>query len=225
MANFSVLSLNVRGLNDNTKRKAVFNWLKKTDSDIFLLQETHSHIDVESKWRREWNGPIFFSHGTKNAKGCCILARSSLEFGPCVVRADPNGRFIIVKCKIQDKDFVVGNIYGPNNEAEHVKFIESLRVTLTHLGITNNDDIIIGGDWNVIRNIDLDKSGGTGMVKQKTIDNMNSLMSQFNLNDIWRIKNPNSRRYSWRQNKPLVQCRLDFFLLLDCLRKQILFRL
>ena len=35
--------------------------------------------------------------------------------------------------------------------------------------------------------------------------------------DTWRIKNPNSKRYSWRQSKPLIQCRLDYFLISDSL--------
>ena len=37
------------------------------------------------------------------------------------------------------------------------------------------------------------------------------------LNDTWRIKNPATRRYTWRQKNPLIQCRLDYFLLSDSL--------
>ena len=31
------------------------------------------------------------------------------------------------------------------------------------------------------------------------------------LTDIWRLFNPEARRYTWRQNKPVIHCRLDFF--------------
>ena len=32
------------------------------------------------------------------------------------------------------------------------------------------------------------------------------------LTDIWRLLNPEAKRYTWRQNQPAVHCRLDFFL-------------
>ena len=32
------------------------------------------------------------------------------------------------------------------------------------------------------------------------------------LTDIWRDLNPEEKRFTWRQNKPEVHCRLDFFL-------------
>ena len=32
------------------------------------------------------------------------------------------------------------------------------------------------------------------------------------LTDIWRLLNPDARRYTWRQNQPVIHCRLDFFL-------------
>ena len=32
------------------------------------------------------------------------------------------------------------------------------------------------------------------------------------LTDIWRLFNPEAKRYTWRQNQPALHCRLDFFL-------------
>ena len=32
------------------------------------------------------------------------------------------------------------------------------------------------------------------------------------LTDIWRLFNPDARRYTWRQIQPVIHCRLDFFL-------------
>ena len=75
----------------------------------------------------------------------------------------------------------------------------------------------MGGDWNVIRDPEIDKSGGNGRVKTKAIDAVTRLLTKYNLNDVWRVKNPNTPRYSWRQNHPLVQCRLDYWLLSDSL--------
>lgn len=74
-SNYNLVSLNVRGLNNVNKRKAVFRWLQKSKYDVILLQETHTTLDVESVWRSDWKGPVFFSHGTSNSRGCAILIR------------------------------------------------------------------------------------------------------------------------------------------------------
>ena len=31
--------------------------------------------------------------------------------------------------------------------------------------------------------------------------------------DVWRIKNPEKGRFTWRQKNPEIHCRLDFFFL------------
>ena len=38
-------------------------------------------------------------------------------------------------------------------------------------------------------------------------------MAEYDLIDIYRIKNPNKKRYTWRQPKPRICSRLDFFLI------------
>lgn len=215
--NYSLLSLNVRGLNNFSKRKAVFRWLEKSKFDIILLQETHTTSQLESLWRREWSGPIFFSHGTGNSRGCCMLIRDTLDFKTVKVNSDRDGRFQIVQSLIADSPITIINVYGPNLESEQVKFFKLLDETLSKNDISNLNDLIIGGDWNVIRDAELDKAGGNYYVKKRSIECMDALIAKFDLNDTWRIKHPNTKRFSWRQSSPLVQCRLDYWLISDSL--------
>ena len=49
-----IASLNVRGLRDNTKRREVFNWLRKKNFQIYMLQETHCTENTNDLWRTEW---------------------------------------------------------------------------------------------------------------------------------------------------------------------------
>ena len=49
-ATFNMISLNVRGLNNLSKRKVVLRWLAKGKYDIILLQETHSTLELERVW-------------------------------------------------------------------------------------------------------------------------------------------------------------------------------
>ena len=74
----SIYSMNVRGLKDRNKRVQVFSWLKNRNANIFLLQETHSTPDTENIWKEDWgNSNIFFSHGTSNSRGECVLLNTS----------------------------------------------------------------------------------------------------------------------------------------------------
>ena len=51
---FKVGSLNVRGLNDDTKRISIFNFMKRNSLDVCYIQESYSNIDCEKSG--EMNG-------------------------------------------------------------------------------------------------------------------------------------------------------------------------
>ena len=76
MTEVKLLSLNVRGLQDSKKRRELFLWLKlnhKGSKSFILLQETHSKIEDELLWEKEWGSQILFSHGTSQSRGVVIL--------------------------------------------------------------------------------------------------------------------------------------------------------
>ena len=43
----------------------------------------------------------------------------------------------------------------------------------------------------------------------------------FDLVDIWRIRNPESKRFTWRQRNPFIQRRLDYWLISDACQDEI----
>ena len=73
MVDVSVYSLNARGLSNEKKRKELFNVLRNSDGNIICLQETHSTLEAEQRWKMQWHSDIDFVHGTNNAQGVCIL--------------------------------------------------------------------------------------------------------------------------------------------------------
>ena len=90
--------MNVRGIRLSTKRKVLFCWLAKRKYDIVFLQETYSTIDIESVWRTQWQGKLYFSHGSNKSCGVMILVREDLDFKLNLVRSDDNGCYIIMGC-------------------------------------------------------------------------------------------------------------------------------
>ena len=55
-----------------------------------------------------------------------------------------------------------------------------------------------GGDWNCILDKSLDSMGGNIKLKKDTIKEIEKLKSDFDLLDIWRVRNPFFHKFSWR---------------------------
>ena len=58
-------------------------------------------------------------------------------------------------------------------------------------------------------------------LKVKSVSKLLSMMSENNLCDIYRIRNPQEKRFTWRRKTPFKQRRLDFFLASDMLQDNI----
>ena len=158
--NFKLISLNVRGIRSFEKRKAVFNWLYKSQADICFLQETYSTPEVINIWKKQWKGVTFFSHGSCHSKGTMILVKEQLDFKLISSKSDPQGRYIFLEAEIQDLPFVLLNIYAPNKCAEQCVFFSKLSEELKDFVTDADKSVVVGGDFNVILDQDLDGRGG-----------------------------------------------------------------
>ncbi|CAC5379210.1 unnamed protein product [Mytilus coruscus] len=223
MANYCInlTSLNVNGFGNDFKHKSMFLWLKKFQSDIIFLQETHSIELYETIWKREWGGDIYFSHGEKNSRGVAILFNSSTDYILKEKIADENGRYLILTVEIDNTDFVFVNYYAPtkNFENEQIGYIEKIKILLNEKLYQN---LVLGGDLNTVLNPILDKMGGSKYnTPVKYTSKLEDFIEEFALCDIWRTKNVDSRLYTWRQRTPLIQCRLDFWLISNFLSSSV----
>ena len=191
----------------------MFTWCRKRKADVIFLQETHSKEDSEKQWANEWGGKAFFSHGSPNSCGVAILIRNNFN---CVIQksiVDPQGRFIILKADIQDKVYILVNIYAPNKDKVSGKFYKNLHRVLQTEDLDCEENIIIGGDFNCPLDPKLDKKGGVMVPRKMVIDNIECLQNELDLVDVWRIKNPQSRSYTCSQKSPPIFCRLDYWLI------------
>ena len=168
-------------------------------SDIIFLQETHSKIEIENQWEREWGGKMLFSHGSRNARVVAVLFRNGFDISIDSSKIDPQGRFLVVKAKIEDNIFILANIYAPNKDRCSRLFFENLQNHLLEFGISAENNIIIGGDFNCPLNPHMDKKGGILIPRANVASAINDLQTNLNLHDIWRIKNPDVRSFTWSQ--------------------------
>ncbi|KAL9988158.1 hypothetical protein ACROYT_G002566 [Oculina patagonica] len=217
---FKLLSLNARGIRSFEKRKAVFGWVMRQQVDICFIQETYSTKEVENVWKKQWKGEMYFSHGSVHSRGVLVLIKNNLEFQIKSMRQDKEGRFIFLEALVQDQKFLLVNIYAPNKTSEQTHFFDKIKEELDNIDIDDDCRIIIGGDFNVILDPNLDGCGGKPKLKEsaKQIENICLL---YDLVDIWRLRNPGIRRFTWTQKTPVIQRRLDFWLTDNALQEEI----
>ena len=173
----------MRRLGDFKKRKTIKNWIMKQKADIIFLQETYSTPDIVTDWKYQWKGNMYFSYGSNESKGVLILIKKAIEFKLKNIKIDTNGRFIVAQCEIQNSPFVLTNDYAPNITEEQVDFFHNIEQQLESLDLDPDSNIMIGGDFNVTFNTDLDCSGGKPIVK-KSVKALEELKLNHDLVDI-----------------------------------------
>ena len=67
----SFITNNVKGIQSYKKRLKLIQYFKEKigSTGVLFLQETHSSSKVEQKWKEDFKGHVFFSHGKTNSCG------------------------------------------------------------------------------------------------------------------------------------------------------------
>ena len=125
-----------------------------------MMQECYCAKEICSTWEREWGGNCLFAFGSKHSRGTMILFKVGFDVKILSSKEDLQGRYIIAKLEIQGEIFVIVNIYAPNKITEKDLFFQNISSEFEKYDITLSDKLILGGDWNSILDINLDKKGG-----------------------------------------------------------------
>ena len=120
MANkINFISNNVKGFQSTNKRLKLIKYFKdKIVSNGFLfVQETHSTVNDEIKWKDDFKGEVFYSHGKSNSCGVLICFIGSKRLFIRNKLSDNDGRILILDVNSDDKNFILVNLYNSNTEA------------------------------------------------------------------------------------------------------------
>ena len=206
-----ILTNNVKGIHCKNKRHKIIQYFKsKINSTGFLfLQETHSTVRDEIEWKNDFKGEMFGNYlGNKDIK-----IKNKL--------CDKEGRILILSISIDNQDLVLVNFYNSNLESEQLNKIQELNTMLTDLNVSQNDRIILGGDFNLFFSSKIESAGGNPVFKKKSVSKLIELLKSYDLVDIWRIRNPKTKRYTFRQNhfSGFLQRRLDYIFVSNSLHE------
>ena len=164
---------------------------------------------------------VLLSFGASNARGVAILIRNN--FG-CLfeeIVADTQGRFLILKVVLCGEQTLLVNIYGPNRDNHLVSFYHAVLKTIIEKDFDSIENIIFGGDFNCPLNHAVDKRGGNIFPRRFVIAAIEQIQSELDVHNIWRIKNPTTRSYTWSQSEPLIFSRLDYWLISNSLSDNV----
>ena len=202
----NIVSLNVKGIQEKYKRRAIFEKYRKI-CQILCLQETHSTEKCETQWSNEWGGKIFFCHGDSNSRGVAVLLHPKLDVDISQIQRCTEGRKISCNMMIDNYFFALTVIYAPNKDCP--EFFVSV---LNEENLAT--DRIIIGDFNVALNYKLDrKSDCNKDLKPKSTAQLEQLMNEFCLIDVWRSRNPECKRFSWfKPKESKIASRIDYAL-------------
>lgn len=93
---FNVCTFNCNGLNNFSKRKDVFEYVRKKQWNIILLQETHLITKDENFIRTCWGNEVILCGAHTNKNGVAILFNNNFEYKLLDVKKDPDGCFIVI---------------------------------------------------------------------------------------------------------------------------------
>ena len=139
----SIMTLNINGLNAQTKKQRLAEWIQKEDPDICCLQETH--LKTGDRYRlkvQDWKKTLHANRDQKKAGGA-ILISDKLDLKTKAVKRDKEGHYVMIKGSIQEEDIAIINIY-----ASYIGAPQYVRLMLTNMKGEISSNTIIVVDFN-----------------------------------------------------------------------------
>ena len=203
-----IASLNIQGLRDSRKRASVFRSVKREHIDIIALQETYLMEKDLNMLKNEWEGTIHLSEGTVRSKGTVTLFSKDIDASIIQEVFTSSGRLVISSLEVGGDMLFIVNSYAPTDDRSKIDFYHQLNSVIKQ-NINNEylDNIIMMGDFNCTLNNRLDIISGN-YHNENTIKHFQHNIEDLNLEDCWRLFNPNIKEHTWKRRK--IARRLDY---------------
>ena len=209
------------------------NYIKKSKPDILMIQEIKTEDKNFPIKDFKYLGYESYIFGQKSYNGVAIVSKIKIQSvnTKFIIDEKKQSRIIVADIKNKSKLIKLINIYAPNGNPlgtekyeYKIKWYESF-VKKIKKTINENDNLIIGGDFNIIpENIDVynwKKYENDALFKIEIRKKFRELIN-LGLNDAYRHINKNKQEYtfwdymngSWQKNNGM---RIDHFLISNSL--------
>jgi len=182
---FTIYSNNIQGLQSTDKKVILLQFVSKYRPSVILLQETN--MDTGSVKFQVPNYRFFSNDATSHASGLVIYVSKDIKV---------ESHSSLVPAKLQKvvishaaETYSIYNVHMPHNDKEAMCLVSTLRSDLNSSSSTHH---ILGGDWNFVENLALDKFNSVSD-RPRLRSLMTQMLNDFNLVDIFRHLNPRKR--------------------------------
>ena len=162
-------------------------------------------------WKSQWGKEIWGAHKSEKAAGVIAL-REHFSGEIIAHESDPEGHFIIFALSLCSKITIVVNIYGYNSRQENMALLETIDDKMElWLNKFSQAYLIVGGDFNVVINNELDRFPPKRDNSSNTY--LKVFMEKYGLYDPFRVNYPLLKIFTWHSKDRSKQSRLDFWLI------------
>ena len=189
-----MLSCNVQGIGQLSKRMDIFDYLRGKNCQIYCLQDTHFSPGSDEKLvRARWGNDCYFSSFKSNSRGVAILFNKNFEYKVHRYISDLNRNYLLLDITVEDNRLTLVSVYAPNNDDP--LFFENVLKKIEELG---NEQVIWCGDFNLV----IDPA--SDYCNYKLVNNKNApnklieIIQENYFIDSFRDLQPSLKRYTWR---------------------------
>lgn len=156
-----------------------------------MIQESHLLREDAARFANRLYHRIVFSAAPTKTKGVMIVCRRKLKFDLIGSWTDKEGRLAIAKIRLDGQNIALISAYAPNT-------FEAGFYDLYPLRDLTGFRLVMGADFNAIWDSNMDRTGGAESRDQRLAsDALRQWAAQTNMIDIWRVKNPSIKDYSF----------------------------
>ena len=120
---------------------------------------------------------------------------------------DTEGRILSLNFSIEKQNYQIMNIYAPTRNSEKTKFYKTLK---NYIQMKQN--LILGGDFNMLEDILLDIKGGNPNITHILgLNYLIKIKQTNNLRDIWPKENPHKTLFTFHKKNQQINSRIDRF--------------
>ena len=206
---YNLVTININGLNDRTKRVTFIHWVNCLKADIICLQETHasSHATL-CTWFKGSGYTVASSSISNKRVGTAILVASRHQLNK--VWRDDAGRFTQAEVFMGEERVRFTSLYAPNRNPDRNRFLASLP-DFIDLEVPT----FLCGDFNSVLDPDTDRRHPPSYQRQtphlsaESVAALQSLLSATSTFPVWRTQHPVERAFSWDHGSGECSSRID----------------
>ena len=140
----SFITNNVKWIQPLKKRLKLIQYFKSKirACGLLFLKESHSNSKVEQKWKEDFHGKVFFSHGKINSRGVLIAYFGTEKVTVKKQQTDHSGRILILDVFINESEYILINFYNANTEKEQIEVMSNLFALLKTFDLIQTNTLL-----------------------------------------------------------------------------------